>query len=762
MGKIILIVLLVTIQISAFAQKPDYLINLEKYWKYRYTLIHDYMKLGPNCGETIPASRHMDNWDIPNGANNGGHLHWGDATILMGQYMQVLATEYELLRLSNLNTKRTEYEIYMVLNAFDRLDLTAEERMRNFTATQNCENINPQQGDLNGFFIRDDVPPSFESQNHDHFNRDLGCSYVENETSAVVQRINGNVIEWKNNTASFKNWVDVYQNTPRYPVEMSQDQVTEIYAGLALLVRYLHSSITYNGVSLKVKAQDALLRMVDYCAAPAHIFQILNPINNHCVYGVSPSTYDATNTHCIDGGAVMNYTAPAFVNGLSHLGATWTSAQQAQIASLKAAGNQPKYKVPYLALSYINGNGSCSNASGDQLLFLYSFSTFSRSMINPWFKNVTRDHIIRASVKCDFRWPHLPLIYRLINGGDLLYPPNKGQKTYENLLDEAPNCFIYNYSGLSSNPAPNYGGTWEWSSPNRLSESYKRGDLDEQSNYSGLSFMLLYNLYAINTITTPSHYIKKMRNDYYAENVNETFPLNINGTLYGSTNSKYKYTTLEFLSTSSRMLPNANVDFCNAEQVILLPGFETDPGAIFSAYIEEYKCCNSTPNSAIQGESGFSMDDLWGNPIESYDVPEVDSTDEDYTSSDSAFAADSLIVVTQLIDSGDEVIIDLINSIMSSDSSSGNKPAYTKLLANNSKMSIYPNPNRGTFTIELSQKGDYEIQIVDVFGITVYKNQLKNEQKKEVMLSNNLPPGNYLIYISNSDFRHIERVTLIR
>ena len=37
------------------ANSQDWYRNLEKYWWYRYWLVNDFMKVGPNCGESIPA-----------------------------------------------------------------------------------------------------------------------------------------------------------------------------------------------------------------------------------------------------------------------------------------------------------------------------------------------------------------------------------------------------------------------------------------------------------------------------------------------------------------------------------------------------------------------------------------------------------------------------------------------------------------------------------------------------------------------------------
>lgn len=78
------------------------------------------------------------------------------------------------------------------------------------------------------------------------------------------------------------------------------------------------------------------------------------------------------------------------------------------------------------------------------------------------------------------------------------------------------------------------------------------------------------------------------------------------------------------------------------------------------------------------------------------------------------------------------------------------------------RIRIYPNPTTGAFHIEMPQKGNYTIRVMNMLGSTVHEGKMANEQKKSIQLDNNLPPGNYTIHISGDGLRHVERVTLIK
>lgn len=78
------------------------------------------------------------------------------------------------------------------------------------------------------------------------------------------------------------------------------------------------------------------------------------------------------------------------------------------------------------------------------------------------------------------------------------------------------------------------------------------------------------------------------------------------------------------------------------------------------------------------------------------------------------------------------------------------------------KIRIYPNPSTGSFNIEIPQKGNYTIRVMNLIGSTVYEGKMTDEQKKAIQLDQNLPPGNYTIHISGDGLRYVEKITLTR
>lgn len=81
---------------------------------------------------------------------------------------------------------------------------------------------------------------------------------------------------------------------------------------------------------------------------------------------------------------------------------------------------------------------------------------------------------------------------------------------------------------------------------------------------------------------------------------------------------------------------------------------------------------------------------------------------------------------------------------------------------NSDKQIVYPNPTSGAFTVQMTKKGNYSIKIVDMVGAVVYRGDMKNEQKKVIVLSSNLASGNYTIHINGPDITHVEKLTIVR
>lgn len=77
-------------------------------------------------------------------------------------------------------------------------------------------------------------------------------------------------------------------------------------------------------------------------------------------------------------------------------------------------------------------------------------------------------------------------------------------------------------------------------------------------------------------------------------------------------------------------------------------------------------------------------------------------------------------------------------------------------------ISIYPNPNNGTFTISIPEGGDYDMKVVSIVGVTVYETRLKDERKREIQLEDKLPPGNYTVHLIGKDVNYIEKLVIVK
>lgn len=161
MKKLLTFILLLIIVQLGYSQNPKR--NLDKYWNYRARFLGEdgnggFIKIGKEPGQSLPMSGrnptadcnrdwHLKHHNCKTRKGNG-KVEWGDGTMYLAHYIALLAMEYRNLKDANQNTKKTENELYYALEAFARLDKAGEEALG-------------MKGELNGFFIRDDVPHNF-------------------------------------------------------------------------------------------------------------------------------------------------------------------------------------------------------------------------------------------------------------------------------------------------------------------------------------------------------------------------------------------------------------------------------------------------------------------------------------------------------------------------------------------------------------------------------------------------------------------------
>lgn len=75
---------------------------------------------------------------------------------------------------------------------------------------------------------------------------------------------------------------------------------------------------------------------------------------------------------------------------------------------------------------------------------------------------------------------------------------------------------------------------------------------------------------------------------------------------------------------------------------------------------------------------------------------------------------------------------------------------------------LFPNPNTGSFTIQLPIAEDCEVRITNIMGATVYQSSMKGEQKKQIQLDGGLPAGNYTLQLRGKTINHIEKLVLTK
>ncbi len=221
-----------------------------KYLAYRTRLRGDgtarnpgFVSVGPDPGQSLVASFREPGldcaraWWMPSCRGESedlpdakGAYFWGDATVWLGEYIGVLATEYAVFQLLGMDTSETLEDLYFALAAFDRLDLTADTHF----------GVEPR---LDGFFQRDDVPADFHL-NPDgsyRFPRDddpfLGYECVKSTASCGEMSIQDGSFE-------------------------SQDQAIGMMTGLTLVALLVPDGVQVRGEDVRHEARAQIHRIV--------------------------------------------------------------------------------------------------------------------------------------------------------------------------------------------------------------------------------------------------------------------------------------------------------------------------------------------------------------------------------------------------------------------------------------------------------------------------------------------------------------------
>lgn len=820
MRKILLLIVLASSFVKVKAQVPSYYNNLEKYWYYRYRLVNDFMKIGDNAGESIPAiARQIGSYCTTSNCYKDGGLTWGaDATVRLGTYMQVLATEYYQLQLNGKNTDRTKYELEKAVNAILRLDKNAEHYCTDIDNSYPPNHGNDGGNNThNGFFIRDDVPYlNFIQENLSHFNRN-GISFDPQHIATHLHSVGwepkyeyeagGSAFAGRYGGAGPSGYPpkfgsshiftldkELYHNyqfppslngtsnlrtmIPRYPYEESQDQLVEIFKGLALTNMYVSS--------LKSTTSEELFKLINYIGDNGYNnfggWTIRNPLTRECVYGINPSKYIGLVGSCDAGGGVFITNAEPAVEAVKLL--TGTTIPWSTIGG------------PHWAFELARGF-----KKNKDIQFTDAFVCFADNWRNARGKNVSFESIKRHADANETQTPHLPLLYKLIrpSGGSdkIQYHPNP---SFLNLLDNAPPCGPYYYWNQTTSTKT----FWhkEWSGGDRLVEPYHRQDVinsnapgsNESLEFNGLDYMLLFNLYAL----VQEDYVRVINNPYYETSLTTTYPENHwkQGWI-GTKTRKLKLNYLEYLGLQNKIESDGDVTFRGGKVIEMNPGFEAKSGSNVFAYIQDYTCAggynhdksyhHAFINSQQTIESVLGNETEWVDSLIEYGttyVPRVyDSTYTPDTEDSLDIYLDSIYadsLKNVILTSGDSTLIGWYYSMFDTTDTNNYRISGSNInsmyeamqksqqlkkkssISNLSNITIHPNPTTGQLNITMPAPGDYDVKITNMLGVVVYQGKLKDEQHKQIQLENNLPSGNYTVQITGKEVNHIEKITLTR
>lgn len=436
--------------------------NLETYKNLRQRLKSDFMLAGEGKGMSLVAER-RDGSDYPNKL-----IFHADETSNMGYYLSTLATEYRLLSLNGKPTGNTLQELGYALKAINRLDETAESYLRNPSNPGA-----PQQGDLNGFFIRSDVSHQFFSSNSTHFNSgNFGSTSVNGITSSFYDETLQNV----------------------QPLKESQDQVLNLLMGLSFVSKFVHASIPgfqfQDGLmDFSAEAKAIASRMIGYLKQNG--WKIKDPVSGQFL----------TNAQ----GGEAHYLSYGFAEAVCGIQNEFTGSASGMPEKRCITYHDAVTTNYYPFFQYMQNYLECPQGMSTSSTNCRNCHELYKPMMlaaigSSYYQNgvdVTSQILYQQGVNTEIQI--IPLIHKI-----LWQPagPSVNDTNYTRLLDMALPQGPYNH-GYCDYPE------FEWSAPVRWRQPERRGagcEATEQDtacynffsgDYNGLDYMLLFNLYCL-------------------------------------------------------------------------------------------------------------------------------------------------------------------------------------------------------------------------------------------------------------------------
>lgn len=496
---------------TAFAQDIT-----EIYWKYRERVLNEFIVVTNEVeefGTNIPAiDRNHDKTGRP------VWLSWSDANSNFNHWLGILSTEYRLLKNNKQDYKESLNLLIYSLIALERLDLYSEYVTRKTDGIYQIINgdtitdyiIYPD--DINGFLIRDDVSLGFWARHYQHF----GIWY-------------GKINENKNGTSSYRS---VFQKG-KIPIQgQSQDNIIRLLQGLAivksmcdnepidfvnvkfknnLIPEYLNSKniISDDSIYIGLWVDDLTRRLVSQMQHPfPEREMVLKPLrgmaepSKHRLFGIMSSRWYIMNpikNKVVSEGSGEDMGVWMNSYGVAEAASAITGVDTFHFDGSKRGLSNYLFKAFLLKQMYVLPGGAIPlPESFDD----YMFRDLATIADINWHKNSkSLFHRLRDRRK-KLTYEHQVLILYLLHQEKYknFYAKNSPyyteDKTYfSELLKKAPPSGPHN-NVTRNDYAP------EWSSSSRLiwprvSRNDEYGTNRGHSEYSGLDYMFLHNLYRL-------------------------------------------------------------------------------------------------------------------------------------------------------------------------------------------------------------------------------------------------------------------------
>ena len=412
-------------------------------------------------------------------------ISWGDANNNMSHYLSMLATELWLLKHNNQDYSSTLKELYYAMLALERLDLYSESNLRWKEAhdsrleNDSLEKKYIHQDDINGFLLRDDVGDGFWEKYGSHFDVSHCQGNLNRQDKFLLEEMSQDVIEHDMEGLSLINALVETESVAGIPCNLSDSYIKPRLTQLGIMTCDSDEHRSPKYVNFRLWAQDFVKRFIRYMQYKGTYSGKIGgfiPFTTHWVL-VNPVTNKLVmQGNGADGGVAM------IANGLINAAKAITGENLRIYPGLfsdKAYNLAFKHPKTFQLSLEDNKTRSLACHVADKKTF-----AVLRKL---------RDHYNPHKTGHFPIYEHFPLMYLALhhltytNTGlkDKAY--NRDKELYEGLLNSAP----------TSGPASNC-GVYEWTSASRCLWPENLGQhSDKHTEYNGLDYMMLHNLYYI-------------------------------------------------------------------------------------------------------------------------------------------------------------------------------------------------------------------------------------------------------------------------